>query len=116
MIDNWVRVGLPKGNTTAVEHLLSIGFYDVDHELTKDMVIIDYEIRLSQEIIRLGFNFSCISPILDKIDYRKYFELENVSSVYGDVLFYKGFYGRTLSPNELIFIKIVLSILNLYET
>lgn len=89
----------------AINHLLDIGFYDIKERLTKDEVICKYEIRLSQEIKRAGWN---IKPLLSKYnntDYRKPHTDINHSSRNGDPLFKGAYFGSTAKPNELVFVK-----------
>jgi hypothetical protein len=100
----------------ALNYLISIGFYDNDRVMSKDEVIAFYELRLSREIIKNGWNFSSIAPLYDDIDYRRQKEFtENDSAVNGDVLFKKGFMGRTLNPYDLIFIKVNRDMLPIEE-
>ena len=54
----------------ALGHLISIGFYDNDRMMSKPEVIALYELRLSKEIIKNGWNISCVLPLYDSIDYR----------------------------------------------
>lgn len=91
----------------AFQYLIDIGFYDVDRELTKDEVIIHYELRLSQEILKKGWNFTSILPVYSSFDYRlKNENSNNTSSRGGDTLYKDAFYSRSLTPLELIFIKV----------
>jgi len=91
----------------ALNYLISLGFYDIDRFMSKEEVIAFYELRLSREIIKNGWNFSSIVPFYDHIDFRNQNEFtENDSAINGDVLFKKGFMGRTLNPYDLIFIKV----------
>ena len=100
----------------ALNYLVSLGFYDIDRFMSKDEVIAFYELRLSREIIKNGWNFSSITPLYDCIDYRNQKEFtENDSAVNGDVLFKKGFMGRTLNPYDLIFIKVNRDMLPIEE-
>lgn len=89
----------------AMRHLVNIGFYSVDEVLSKDDVICRYEIRLSQEIKRNGWDFKCFLSKYNEIDYRKYHVDPNDSSVDGDSLYYGSYFGRTARPYELIFVK-----------
>lgn len=83
----------------ALKHLVSIGFYNVSHKLTKDEVILSYELRLTQEIVKNRWDFCSIIPQDVSGD------CFNFSAKSGDVLFKDGFYGRTISPFEVVFIK-----------
>ena len=91
----------------AIQYLIDIDFYDVRDELSKNDVIVSYELRLSQEIIRNGWNISTILPVYGDIDYRNISNIyDNFSARTGDVLYDSAFFGRTLSPYECLFIKI----------
>lgn len=94
-------------SAAAARYLIDIGFYAVEKTLTKKEVIIHYELRLSQEIIRHGWNIGSFLPGYDGLNYRKLsMTYPNVSSRNGDVLFEGAFYGRTLSPTEAMFVKV----------
>jgi hypothetical protein len=94
-------------SAAGVSYLKSIGFYDVDKTLSKKEVISYYELRMSQEIINYGWNINCFIPVYDGLDYRKSsFPFPNFSSRNGDVLLKNGYYGRTLSPAEAMFVKV----------
>ncbi len=94
-------------SAAAARYLIDIGFYAVERNLTKKEVIVHYELRLSQEIIRHGWNIGSFLPGYDGLNYRKLsMTYPNVSSRNGDVLFEGAFYGRTLSPTEAMFVKV----------
>jgi hypothetical protein len=100
----------------ALNHLISLGFFDIARLMSKEEVIAFYELRLSKEIIKNGWNFSSSAPLYDDKDYRNQHVLtENNSAVNGDVLFKKGFMGRTLNPYDLIFIKVNRDMLPIEE-
>jgi hypothetical protein len=103
-------------SSTAVRYLLDVGFYSVDRTLTKKEVIVQYELKLSQEIIHNGWNIGSFLPGYEGLDYRKLsMDFPNVSSRNGDVLFEGAFYGRTLSPTEAMFVKVNRNMLNEIE-
>lgn len=103
-------------SATAVRYLNTIGFYDVKSTLTKKEVIVHYELRLSQEIIRHGWNIGSFLPGYDCLNYRKLSTpYPNVSSRNGDVLFEGAFFGRTLAPTEAMFVKVNRNMLSEIE-
>lgn len=100
----------------ALNYLISLGFYDIDRIMSKEEVIAFYELRLSREIIKNGWNFSALAPLYDETDYRNQNEfIENDSAINGDILFKKAFMGRTLNPYDLIFIKVNRDMLAMEE-
>lgn len=93
-------------SATALKHLVKIGFYSENEALGKDEVICSYELRLSQEIKRNGWNFECcLLSKYNEIDYRLPHADPNFSSLNGDPLYSGAYFGRTATPFELIFIK-----------
>lgn len=89
----------------ALKHLLKIGFYDVSERLDKLDVIVRYELRLTQEIKRNGWNIQCFLPTYNSIDYRLWHEDMNFSATNGDPLYSGAYYSRTAHPMELVFVK-----------
>ena len=89
----------------AIKHLLDTGFYNMDESLNKIDVICHYELKLSQELIRQGWNLKCFLKEYNQIDYRKPHEDINFTSKEGDPLFNESYFGRTAHPTELVFIK-----------
>ena len=87
----------------ALGYLIDLGFYDTTETLSKANVIVRYELRLSQEIVRQGWEIAAVIP--------NYSENEgstpyvNPSTRRGDVLFFGGYFHRTLNPAEAVFIK-----------
>ena len=80
-------------------------FYSQSTKLTKNEVISDYEILMSQILMRAGLTISSLLPTLKNFNSsRKYLDIKNTSKN-GDVLFKSAFYGRSLSPIECLFVK-----------
>ncbi len=90
----------------ALQHLLKIGFYDDTDEMPKIQTIALYELRLSQEIKKQGWNMKSLCAPYNSIDYRTTHEEINPTAVNGDSLYAGAFFGRTLSPLECVFMKI----------
>lgn len=96
----------------ALEHLYSIGFYGNEEVMTKDEVILNYEIRLSCEIRKQGWSISSISQFDADFDYVvNDFIVLNPSAHNGDSQVRHGFYSRSFTPYDLIFIKTSRNIL-----
>lgn len=88
-----------------VEQLLKSGFYDLDNELTRAEVILNYEIGLSQEVLKLGKNISCLVPEYQQ-NYLEVTTVDNPASVDGDPYKRHQTFGRTLHPFETVFAKV----------
>ncbi len=89
----------------ALRHLIKMGFYDPKEQLTKDEVVALYELGLSQEIKKQGWNIKTMCAPYNLIDYRQPHGEINPTSFNGYMLFENGFFGRTVSPMETIFMK-----------
>lgn len=86
-------------------HLIDQGFYNSSGILDKEDAIRDYELKLSQLIKRQGWNLKSLLPEYNKIDYRLPHGDINPTSENGDTCFKDAYFGRTIHPNEIIFIK-----------
>ena len=89
----------------ALRHLLDVGFYDIHARLDKLDVICHYEIRLSLEILRAGWNIKACLEKYNGLDYRLEHTDINPSSRNGDPLYKRAYFGKTASPHELVFAK-----------
>lgn len=90
---------------TALKHLVGIGFYDVSDPLDKIDVICRYELGLSQELLRAGWNIRACLGKYNTLDYRQEHTDPNPSSVLGDPLYKRAYFGQTADPYELVFVK-----------
>jgi hypothetical protein len=100
----------------AMEHLVAIGFYDDSlNNMTKEEVIIHYEIRLSQELLSKGFLIKSLLNKYDGVDYREEHHDINFSSRNGDPSFRGAYFGQTINPYEVVFIKTNRNILGPLE-
>jgi hypothetical protein len=88
-----------------LEQLIKADFYEVTETLNKDETVRDYEIRLSQLILDMGFNLRCMLPEYIQIDYRVALTDLNLTSREGDSGFEHSYFGRSVHPYESIFIK-----------
>ena len=86
-------------------YLIDAGFYCNKQWLTKDDVIEDYEIRLSQQILKMGLNLKCVLPVYNKINYLVPHQDINPTSKNGDPCLINAFFGRNIHPLEGIFVK-----------
>jgi len=67
-------------------------------------LISNYEIGLSQYILKNNWNINCIVPEYRDQDYRTLDHNINTNS--SDVLYKNGFFGRSLLPEEVVFYKL----------
>ncbi len=86
-------------------YLINEGFYSSSGILDKEDAIRDYEVRLSQLITRRGWNLRSLLPEYNKIDYRMPHNDINPTSDHGDPCFKDCYFGRSMHPYEIIFIK-----------
>lgn len=93
---------LPKNSLL---HLINEGFYSSSGIPDKEDAIRDYELRLSQILKSNNWNLRSLLPEYNKIDYRLPHDDINPTSENGDPCFKDAYYGRTIHPNEIIFIK-----------
>lgn len=85
--------------------LIADGFYNEDRDSTKTLAIEDYEIHLSQLVLRLGWNLRCLLPEFNGTDYRLSHSNPNPTSTVGDPNEVLGYFGRSAHPYETVFIK-----------
>lgn len=88
-----------------LKQLIDYGFYEGIDDLNKDETVRDYEIRLSQLILGMGFNLQCMLPEYNQLDYQEALADINPSSREGDSGFEGSYFGRSAHPYETIFIK-----------
>lgn len=84
-------------NKKAFATLIANNFFNENKSLSKDEVIVNYEIRLSQLLIENNLTIKSLIPELASQPASQ--------PVYGDVLYPAKVDGRTLHPYELVFIK-----------
>lgn len=85
--------------------LIEDGFYREDRDSTKTLAIEDYEIHLSQLVLKQGWNLRCLLPEFNSIDYRLPHTNPNPTSTVGDPNEVLGYFGRSAHPYETIFVK-----------
>ncbi|HEX8829041.1 MAG TPA: hypothetical protein VF778_13120 [Xanthobacteraceae bacterium] len=89
-------------------YLRDAGFYSNVAALDKWEVIADYEIRMSQLILRNGWNITAFLPEYGTLDYRKHQPRINPISTKisgGDMNFPYCYFGRSAHPFEVVFVK-----------
>jgi hypothetical protein len=94
--------GLPNA---VLKKLISSGFYQEDRDSTKTLAIENYEIHLSQLILQQGKNLRCLLPEFNQIDYRLPHVNINPTSTIGDPNEVLGYFGRSVHPYEVLFVK-----------
>lgn len=88
-----------------LQKLIADGFYKEDRDSTKSLAIENYEIHLSQLILQQGKNLRCLLPEFNGIDYRKPHSNPNPTSTIGDPNEALGYFGRSVHPYEVLFVK-----------
>ena len=87
------------------EILSKKGFFDENRQLEKNEVICRYEILMSQIIFDSGRSIGSILPTQEEFKGNKNNKIFKGTSNNGDHLFKSAFFGRSLSPLEIVFIK-----------
>ncbi|MCX4098889.1 hypothetical protein [Nocardia sp. alder85J] len=86
--------------------LLAAGFFDAGGvPVDRATLIVDYEILLSQRLIRDGWNIRCLLPEYNTVDYRRHHADVNPTSAEGDPCMPDAYFGRTIHPFESMFVK-----------
>ena len=89
----------------ALEFLIGKGFFRRPLGPTKNDIIIDYELLLSQLIIHNGWNISCLLAEYTWLDYGRITGDINPTSYHGDACYSGRYFGRSIHPYEAVFIK-----------
>jgi hypothetical protein len=88
-----------------LEKLIADGFYQEDRDSSKTLAIENYEIHLSQLVLQQGRNLRCLLPEFNRIDYRLPHKNPNPTSTVGDPNEVLGYFGRSVHPYEILFVK-----------
>ena len=91
--------------SNAVAFLLDSGFYAIIKNLSKSEVITHYEIGLSRRILQNNWNMSCLLNKYQGLDFRHNPADINPTSRKGDPLYKNAYFGKTVAPEEVIFVK-----------
>lgn len=92
-------------NSSTFQKVIKSTLRGTDREMSKDEAISEYEVKLSLDILRMGFRIKCILPEFNVTDFRNGSFGFNFLSINGDVLKRRAYFGRTPHPYELIFVK-----------
>jgi hypothetical protein len=85
--------------------LKEAGFYEQFTEQPKRDIIADYEIGMTDFITAKGWRINSILPCITLDDPDLAGSFPNFAAKSGDVLFPGAYFGRTVTPEEVIFIK-----------
>jgi hypothetical protein len=91
----------------AIEFLNSKDFFN-EKEINKydfNSIVNKKEIGLSQYILKNNWNINCIIPYYRNLDYRTLYHNINQPTEISDVVYNNSFFGRTLTPKEMVFYK-----------
>ncbi len=86
-------------------YLAGKGVWEACDGLDKDTVIVQREIRISQEVKASGWNLRCFLPPYNWIDYRQAHCDPNPASDFGHPVSPGSYFGSTLHPYEVVFVK-----------
>ena len=96
-------------NNDGFKYLKSLNFFNeekINNINNIDLLIQNYEIEMSQLILKKGWNINCIVPYYRDLDYRLVKHNINIPHHISDVVYDNGFFGRTLLPHDVIFYKV----------
>jgi len=98
------------------KQLYDLGIYD-DHDKEYDKldIISNYEIRLSQEALGLGYNLKCLIPEYNQINYLNKIEPLHALIKTDGLINKNVYFERTLHPSELVFVKVNRDVLSYKE-
>lgn len=79
-------------------------FIDQDNHTFIDLIY-KKEVAMSQYVLQHGWNINCLAPKYKGLDYRTMMSDINPTSLSGDANFAGHYFGGTLSPEEIMFVK-----------
>ena len=86
--------------------LLDDGFYDTcDTPMGKFDIITRYEVGLSQGLLKRGGNIACLLDLYRGLDYRGMTRNFNWAAPCGDPLYPGRYFGRSVHPEDVMFLK-----------
>jgi hypothetical protein len=92
-------------NKEAIKYLLSQQFFEQPRESDFMKFIISREVMISQLILKKGWNINCLLPKYQGLDYRTIKSDINPTSVHGDPYYPNAYFGGSIRPYDVIFIK-----------
>jgi hypothetical protein len=100
-------------NKNILNDLMQNGFFDL-HNKNKNELILDFEISISQYLLNKNYNIACL---LDgyNLDYRRLKKNPNPTSRNGDALYKNAYFGSTVNPFDIMFIKTNRKILSNFK-
>ena len=85
----------------------------VPASLSKDEIIVKYEVGISKALLQHGYNIASLLPLFQGVDFTKLLASESARqsmmklspNSQGDVWYQKGYFGGPLSPSDTLFVK-----------
>ena len=92
-------------NNESLNYLLSENFFNISTDNNFDKTIALREVLMSLLILKKGWNINCILDKYKNLDYRTIKEDINHTSVGGDSYYTGAYFGNSIKPYDVIFIK-----------
>jgi len=92
-------------NKDSLKFLFEQDFFNLDVEYSKKEMIRNFEIKMSTLILKNGWQINSILSKFRDIDYSKVNSSFNPTAINGDPYFPNAYFGKTLTPREVIFFK-----------
>ncbi|MCX5946795.1 MAG: hypothetical protein NTY67_00910 [Cyanobacteria bacterium] len=100
-----VQTGAYAMTQECFRRLLELGAWEKCRYMDKTEAIVNVELRISQEVKKCGWNMKCFLAPYNWIDYTQPHEDPNTTSKTGHPLSDKEYFGLTLHPYEVVFVK-----------
>lgn len=92
-------------NKESLKFLISKQFFNQTNESNFNIFVALREVLMSQLILKNGWNINCILPKYQGLDYRTIKYDINPTSRNGDPYYPNAYFGNTITPFDVIFIK-----------
>jgi hypothetical protein len=92
-------------NKESLNFLISKQFFNQTNETNFNAFVALREVLMSQLILKNGWNINCILPKYQGLDYRKIKNDINSNSVNSDPYYPNAYFGQSIRPYDVIFIK-----------